>query len=173
MSGEGRAVSDSGPLIWLAKINRLSLLKRLFGEVVVPERVWAEVSSGGSADSVLIREALGEGWVRVERGVGGEASALVEVSGLHLGEAEAVLLARSMGALFLVDEREASATARVFGVRPLGTLGVLLLGLCEGFLSFDEFEECLDTLIGSGFWLSVDVYRRALASARLIEGERA
>lgn len=40
-------------------------------------------------------------------------------------------------------------------------------------MSFDEFEECLDMLIGSGFWLSVDVYRRALASARLIEGERA
>jgi len=139
----------------------------------VPERVWAEVSSGGSADSVLIREALGEGWVRVEGVVGGEASALVEVSGLHLGEAEAVLLARRLGALFLVDEREASATARVFGVRPLGTVGVLLMGLAEGSLALGEFVECLDLLVGSGFWLSVDVYRKAMAEARLIAGEGA
>ena len=139
----------------------------------MPERVWAEVSSGGSADSVLIREALGEGWVRVEGVVGGEASALVEVSGLHLGEAEAVLLARRLGALFLVDEREASATARVFGVRPLGTVGVLLMGLAEGSLALGEFVECLDLLVGSGFWLSVDVYRKAMAEARLIAGEGA
>lgn len=166
-------MSDSGPLIWLARINRLSLLRTLFGGVVVPERVWAEVSSGGSADSVLIGEALGEGWVRVEGGVGGEASALVRVSGLHLGEAEAVLLARRLGALFLVDEREASATARVFGVRPMGTLGVLLMGLAEGCLALGEFLECLDLLVGSGFWLSLDVYRRAVAEARLIAGEEA
>jgi len=53
-------VSDSSPLIWLAKINRLSVLKHLFGEVVVPEKVKAEVSSGRSADSLLIKEALGK-----------------------------------------------------------------------------------------------------------------
>jgi predicted nucleic acid-binding protein len=98
---------------------------------------------------------------------------LVRVSGLHLGEAEAVLLARRLGALFLVDEREASATARVFGVRPLGTVGVLLIGLAEGCLALGEFMECLDLLVGSGFWLSVDVYRRAVAEARLIAGEEA
>jgi predicted nucleic acid-binding protein len=155
----------------LAKINRLSLLRSLFCEVFVPERVWAEVSAGVSADAVTIREAREEGWLRVEGGEAEGASALVGVSGLHRGEAEAVLLARRLEALFLVDEREASATAVVFGVRPLGTVGVLLQGLSEGLLSFDGFVGCLDQLVESGFWLSVDVYRRALAAARLVAGE--
>jgi len=71
-----------------------------------------------------------------------------------------------------VDEREASATARVFGVCSMGTVGVLLLGLSEDCLALDEFFECLDSLIGSGFWLSVDVYRKAVTAARSIVGDR-
>ena len=173
MSSEAGAVSDSSPLIWLAKINRLSILKHLFGEITIPEKVRGKVSSGGSADSLLFREALAEGWVRVSGEVDDDASDLVRVSGLHPGEAEAVLLARRPGALFLVDEREASGTARVFGVRSMGTVGVLLFGLAEGHLTFDEFVECLDLLIACGFWLSVDVYKKALTEARLIAGERA
>ena len=34
----------------------------------------------------------------------------------------------------MVDDGEASVTARVFGVRCLETVGVLLLGLAGGFL---------------------------------------
>lgn len=31
------AVSNAGPLIHLAKIGRLELIKRIFGEVVIPK----------------------------------------------------------------------------------------------------------------------------------------
>jgi len=172
MSGAIVVVSDSSPLIWLAKINRLRLVKALFEEVLIPSRVRDETVSGLTADSIVIREALAEGWIRVSAEEIGAASELVEVSGLHRGEAEAILLARRMSALFLVDEREASATAAVFGVRPMGTLGVLLLALAEGHLVLDEFVECLDLLVSSGFWLSVDVYKRAIDSAKSIVNDR-
>jgi hypothetical protein len=165
-------VSNSSPLIWLAKINRLSILKSLFGEVVIPERVYNETSSGQSPDSLLIKKALEDGWIKVSREKNDEASALAEVAGIHLGEAEAILLARRLGVELVVDEREASATARVFGVRSVGTVGVLLLALAEDHLTLNEFEECLDLLITGGFWLTVDVYKRALEEARSIVSER-
>jgi len=130
-----------------------------------------EVSSGEYADSLLIREASEEGWIRVLEVEESGASDLVRVSGIHLGEAEAVFLACRLEALFVVDDREGSATARVFGVRCLGTVGVLLLGLAEELLGLGEFVECLDVLIGLGFRLSVEVYRKALAEARRIAGD--
>ena len=165
-------VSNSSPLIWLAKINRLSILKSLFREVVIPEKVHNETSSGHSADSILIKKAVEEGWIKVSKEKNDEASALAEVSGIHLGEAEAILLARKLGVELVVDEREASVTAQVFGVRSIGTVGVLLLALAENHLTLNEFEECLDLLITSGFWLTVDVYKRALEEARSTVGER-
>lgn len=51
------------------------------------------------------------------------------------------------------------------------TVGVLLLGLAGGLLGLEEFEKCLDVLIGLGFWLGVDVYRKAVAEARRLVGE--
>ncbi|HEX9915246.1 MAG TPA: DUF3368 domain-containing protein, partial [Candidatus Bathyarchaeia archaeon] len=144
-------MSNSSPLIWLSKINRLSLLRFLFGEVAIPEKVKMETASGQSADSISIKGAVEEGWVKVseeeeeeEEEEEGLASALAKVSGIHLGEAEAILLARRLDARLLVDERGASATAQVFGVRSMGTVGVLLLALAEEQLTLDEFEECLD-----------------------------
>lgn len=156
----------------MSKINRLSLLKTLFGEVIIPKKVCTETTSGESADSLLIRKAVEEGWIKVSEEETEETRTLAEVSGIHLGEAEAILLARRMGLDVIIDEREASATAQVFGVRPVGTVAVLLLALARNKLTFDEFKDCLDLLITSGFWLTVDVYKRALQEAKSIEDER-
>lgn len=168
MSSGQRVVSNSSPLIWLTKIDRLSLIKTLFGEVIIPKKVYTEITSGESADSIMIRKAVDEGWIKVSEEEAKEAQELMQVSGIHLGEAEAILLARKTGNNLLIDEREASATAQVFGVTPVGTVAVLLLALAKSQLTFNEFKECLDQLITSGFWLTVDVYKRALDEAQII-----
>jgi len=56
----------------------------------------------------------------------------------------------------------------MFGIRPIGTIVVLLLALARDELTFNEFKECLDMLIASGFWLSIDVYNKALEEAQSI-----
>lgn len=162
-------VSNSSPLIWLAKIGRLRLLEKLFGHVVVPRRVYEEVALGKqSADAILVSKAVEEGWIKVSEENLEEAKALTSVSGLHLGEAEAILLAQKLGVELIVDEREASVTAQMFGVRPIGTIAVFLLALAKGELKLSEFKDCLDSLAASGFWLSLDVYNEALNKARSI-----
>ena len=40
-------VSDSGPLIALAKIGKLNVLRELFGEIIIPKAVWIEVVERG------------------------------------------------------------------------------------------------------------------------------
>jgi len=165
MSERGQIVSDSSPLIWLAKIGRLKLLKSLFGRVIIPRRVLVETTLEKEfADSILIGRAVEEGWIEV-REVDADAGLLSNVTGLHPGEAEAILLARKLGTELIVDEREASATAQMLGVRPVGTIAVLLLALREQQLTLFEFKESLDNLVASGFWLQVDVYGKVLEEA--------
>jgi hypothetical protein len=169
MSGGRPVVSNSSPLIWLAKIGKLTLFKAVFGRVIVPKRVYEEAAlERRSAGSISMGKAVEDGWIRVYEAEMEEARALADRSGLHLGEAEALLLAQKLGTELVIDEREGSATALMFGVRSLGTIGVLLLALGRGGLTLDEFEECLDNLIASGFWLSVDVYNRSLEEAQSI-----
>ena len=39
-------VSDASPIINLAAVSRLPLLQELFGSILVPPSVWAEVMAG-------------------------------------------------------------------------------------------------------------------------------
>lgn len=167
MSGGKPVVCNSSPLIWLARIGRLTFLRDLFGEIVIPMSVHEESAlRKRSPDAVLIERAVEEGWIKVLEERTGKADVLVDVSGIHLGEAEAILLAQRLETELIIDEREASATAQMFGVRPMGTIAVLLLALAKGLLTLQEFRECLDSLLTSGFWLTVDVYNEALEAAR-------
>jgi len=174
MSGGRPVVSNSSPLIWLAKIGKLTLLKTIFGQVIVPKKVYEEAAlESPSADSVLIRRAVDEeGWIRVSDEEIKEAGVLAERAGIHLGEAEAILLAQELEAELIIDEREGSATAQILDVRPLGTIAVLLLALSRAQLTLDEFKECLNSLVAVGFWLSINVYNEALREAESIAKRR-
>ncbi len=55
------AVSNAGPLIHLAKIGRLSLLKEIFNEIIIPRTVKVEVVDKGNKKGALseaIEEAI-------------------------------------------------------------------------------------------------------------------
>ena len=45
-------VSNSSPLIWLSEIGRIILLKKLFGEVIIPEKVYKEAVEKGTAGRI-------------------------------------------------------------------------------------------------------------------------
>jgi len=61
-------VSNATPLIYLAKVGKLELLK-IFGKVYIPEEVKVEVvdkgKSLGKQDSYVVEKAIKEGWIKV------------------------------------------------------------------------------------------------------------
>ena len=52
-------VSDTTPLISLLKIKRVDLLKELFGEVLIPQAVFDDLTDELKADILLMDEARG------------------------------------------------------------------------------------------------------------------
>jgi predicted nucleic acid-binding protein len=59
------AVSDSSPLIHLAKIEALELISRLYSRILIPPAVWQEVveESDGRPGAVEVRRAVAAGWM--------------------------------------------------------------------------------------------------------------
>ena len=53
-----RIVSNTGPIIGLAKINRLSILKKIAGEILIPPMVHRELLAKTGDEATLIDEAL-------------------------------------------------------------------------------------------------------------------
>jgi len=63
----GKVVSNSGPLIALAKLNQLSVLKRLFQQLLIPQAVYEEAvirgMTQGYPDALAIKLFLEQqGW---------------------------------------------------------------------------------------------------------------
>jgi predicted nucleic acid-binding protein len=126
-------VSDAGPLIHLAQINQLSLLKHLFKHVSITAKVKNEtVDEGikhGFADPEIIDKGVQDGWIIVNH----YPERLPEsVEGLVIGEnishidAETLLLAKNKKADLLVDDKVVADLAKMYGIKTWNTWTILL-----------------------------------------------
>lgn len=117
-------VSDSTPLIAFARIGELELLRRIVGELIVPQAVWDELTAARNrAGAAEIQKAS---WIEA-RAVETVPPELLQV--LDRGEAEVILLAEQIDADEVVlDERAARAVALSRGLHLVGTAGLLVRG---------------------------------------------
>jgi predicted nucleic acid-binding protein len=154
-------VSNAGPLIALAKIERFELLRKLFSELCIPQAVYNEVVviGAGRAGANETEQAVGD-WIEVQ-----EVKDLVMVKSLLTklgkGESEAIALALETKAdLVLLDDYKARATAEFMGLNMTGTVGMLNKAQKEGLIS--DLRPLLDELRARGFRLSDKVYAEIL-----------
>jgi hypothetical protein len=122
------AVSDSSPLIHLAKIEALELLSRLYSRILIPPAVWREVveESDGRPGAVEMQKAVAAGWM-VKQATKNETLVIALRQTLDNGEAEAIALATELHPeSVLLDDKLARQMARRLGVAVTGTIGVLL-----------------------------------------------
>lgn len=156
-------VSDASPIINLSAVGRLALLQQLFGTVLIPPAVHAEVVTAG-ASRAGVAEVEASEWIEL-RSLRDPSSAKALLFQLDRGEAEAIALAAEIpGALLLIDERRGRLVARRTGVPHVGLLGILLWAKRAGHL--ENVKPSLDDLVGRvGFRVSPALYARVLAEA--------
>ncbi len=160
-------VSNSTVLIYLAKIGKLSLLKELFREVSIPAEVFAEVVIRGKEqqhpDAFIVESAVEEGWIYIKDI---ETAGELEKFGIDPGEAQAISLARSLGVPVLLDQTHARNAAKALGLKPSGTIFVLLAALRKKFLTYEDYQDSLEELVRAGFRMSDEVYLEAVRLGR-------
>jgi len=163
-------VSNTSPLIWLSKIGKLNLLRKLYSEVLIPEEVYREaVERGleeGFSDALVIKECVNQGWIRIarlnERMIELCQRIMEHAFEIHLGESQAIVLARESNSLLLMDESSGRALAETFGLRVRGTLYVIVKALREGLLDKREAKEATLQLISKGFRIEPKLLARIL-----------
>ena len=152
-------VSNTSPLIWLSKIGKIRLLKELFGEVTIPHEVYDEAVKrglqGGFSDAFIINEAVEQGWIKTSKLTQKEVALCQKIVKhafeIHLGEAQAIVLAQRLNALLLIDESAGRAFAEAWGLKVKGTVYVIISALRRGLVSRVEAKDMLLTLVSKGF----------------------
>ena len=149
-------VSNSGPLISLARIDRLDLLPELFGNVVVPTAVFHELTR--DLDRPGASALRGAEWLQVRQVT--DPSEVARLSfWLDAGESEVLVLARELGAIAAIDERRGRNIATALGIPQTGTVGILLTAKKAGAVL--SVTPLLDQLIDKGIRLSSRLYEEA------------
>ncbi len=150
-------VADASPLIALARIGRLELLRKAFGTLLLPEAVWREVVEA-ALDKAGAGEVFQANWIE-RRPVADAGLVALLRHDLGAGEAEAIVLAREVGAdLVLMDERMGRAAAKRLGLRVTGLVGVLIEARERSLLT-DTEAVVNDLHRKAGFWLSEELRR--------------
>ena len=144
-------VSDTTPLISLLKINRIDLLEKLFGKVLIPDAVFSELTVDErfrlEADQIRQKE-----FIVVKSVANSEAASLLRrATGLDQGESEAIVLTDEWKAdLLLMDEAKGRNVSAQMGLRIMGTIGILMAAYEEQELTADEVKDCVDGLQRAG-----------------------
>ena len=164
-------VSDASPLIFLAKVRRLDLMQKVLGNDV---RVTQSVRNETLLHKVDPEEArILEAFfalcavedVRPQRRF---ALALSRADNDTLS-----LAVRCRAAMLVCDDRLLRAMAEAEGIRPLGTLGLVLRAMRKGLLSKSETRRLVDVPVRvHGFRISIEVYQSVVAQIDSHSGKR-
>ncbi|HXM44262.1 MAG TPA: hypothetical protein VN924_23705 [Bryobacteraceae bacterium] len=117
-------VSDTSPILNLARIGRLDLLQLLYRQVLIPDAVFEELTDS-KRDLPPAIDLASMQWLIVLAAT--NQSRIGELlENLDAGEAEAIVLAIELQAdLLLVDERRGRRAAAAAGLTIMGLIGVV------------------------------------------------
>jgi len=174
-----KVVSDAGPLIHLAQINKLHLVKKLFNKVFVTPKVKREVFDEGvklgHADAQIVGKAIEEGWIMVKdipKSVASASKRLAEGENISQADAGTLLLAKEKRAEILVDEKALSDLAKMYGLKAWNTWTILLESLRRGFIEISDIESAITELGKKRHKLKDKQATEILRAAKFIVSER-
>jgi predicted nucleic acid-binding protein len=155
-------IVDTSPLCYLHRAGVLHVLPAIFGRVIVPGQVVAELSVGRARGHDL-PDPLILPWADV-RPVALLAPQLALFGRLGAGERAVLTLALAIpGSVGIIDELPARRVAEGFGVAVTGTLQVILVAKQRGLVP--AMRPLLDRLQELRFRMSEDLREHVLTLA--------
>jgi len=152
-------ISNSTPLIYFCKMGELNLLERLFGKIIVADKVYEEivVQGAGKPGSDEVRNA---DWIK-RQSVSDQAGVqkLRNDELLGAGEAETLVLAAELKAdLVLLDDRKARKVAARMKVKRIGTIAIILMAYRKGLIK--DLPSVLKTAQQKAFRINERILKR-------------
>ncbi len=159
-------VSGSSPLITLARIGRLDLVKQLFGRINIASEVHQEVvvrGAGRPASSAV----HGANWIETHPAADAvDMAALRAQHPLGAGELATIILAKVLRAdLVIIDERAARRLGQARGAAVIGCVGILERGHRRGLVL--DLRQTYATLLAHGIRIDRHILDQSLTASGL------
>jgi predicted nucleic acid-binding protein len=155
-----KVVINSSPLIVLFRSGQANLLPDLFKTIVIPDQVYQEILAGPEDDEAKF--ALPQlSWINTIK-----VKDSLSVAAWNLGSGESAVFSFAMkqsGYWAVVDDLAARRCARTFGIKTIGTGGLLVLAKQRGIIT--SVKNRLQQIREAGLYLSDSVIQLLLSAA--------
>ena len=145
-------IVNSSPIIVLAKIGKLELLRKLFDSVVITEQVYEEILLKPTyLETIAIKKVIeSDKWLKVQK-----SDEIIK--SLGVGESSSISLAKKLEQPLILDDKRAASIAATFGIECHGTLYVVLEALKRKIIKDkEEAINIVNQLINNNLYLSSD-----------------
>ena len=158
-----RIVSNTGPLISLEKLRQgYDFIRQLYDTIIIPPSVLDEVAEGQFTTPHAYVQHYGIADL-IEVQAASRSEQLPDATRLHIGEAQAIQLARELALPLLIEETIGRRVARGLGISISGIAGQVLKAFRQGSLTAQEARDKLLELFQAGR-INRKVYEALLAA---------
>ena len=166
-------VSNSSPLIHLARLGKLGHAREFFSSVIIPPAVKAETieagKSEGYSDALSLERLEVEGWLKISELSTASRRLAESISrGVGIGEAEAIALALEKKERLFIDDLKGRRIADLYRLETTTTLGIILELLVGRTLSLNDYERNVK-LYGSQGCITGEVIQEFIEAGRSLE----
>ncbi len=145
-------ISNATPLICLARINQLVLLKKLFSSILITPSVQEEIFIDGKPGTYALKDAFQAKILLIER-----PKTIIPL-GLGKGETSAISLAKERMDTIILDDAAAIKAAEALNIATIRTTTVLFLAVQKNILTKKEALSSLNQLIENGYYIAPKYY---------------
>ena len=158
-------IINASPLIIFGKLNKLSILIEFYKNLEITSKVYEEVILKGieqnASDAFVVKQYIDDKEIKVfnlDKKFLDAAAKIQVVYSLDIGEAETIALALQLTQKeIIIDEIAAREAAETFGIKPIGSLRVLLIAYQKNLISKGEINTLIAKMQDSKYRFSPKV----------------
>lgn len=158
-------IVNASPLIILGKLNQINILIKIYKNLEITNKVYEEVVLKGieknASDAFTVKEYIDKKEIEVinlDEKFLDMANKIRLVYSIDIGEAETIALALQLAQKeIIIDEKGAREAAKSFGIKPVGTLRILLKAYKKKLISKREINDLIAMMQDSKYRFSPKV----------------
>ena len=158
-------IINASPLIIFGKLNKISILIKIYKNLGITNKVYEEVVLKGieqnASDAFIVKQHIENKEIKVfnlDKKFLETANKIQLIYSIDIGEAETIALALQLAQKEIVmDEAAAREAAKSFGIKPLGSLRILLIAYQKNLISKKEINDLLAKMQDSKYRFSPKV----------------
>ena len=159
-------IADSSSLIIFAKINRLSLIMEVYDKIYITEGIYKEIVEEGlkinAPDAKILKKFIDNEKIiilQLNQKYNNLSKELRRTYyQIDIGESDVIALAlQEKNKTIIMDEAVGRKAARLYNIKPIGSLGILLKSYKKNLINETELRDIIKEMIENKFRIGADV----------------